>query len=352
MTATFIASTSHNQALEMKQVAITGTREVEIASVPEPTAVDDWAKVRVESAPLCTEYRAWETGRSGTLGHEAAGEVVAVAQPGDVAVGDRVVVMPQHPCGTCELCRTGDYIHCQHNYDFKSYTGQDTGNRTMAQYLLKQDWLLVPIPDGISYDHAAMACCGLGPTFGACDRMNVVGHHTVLITGGGPVGLGGVINATHRGARVIVSEPTPYRQELALELGADDVVNPLEDDVDTVTSLTDGTGVDAVIECSGIPAAQRMAIDVVNRRGQITFVGEGGNVALDVSNDLIRKGIDLHGQWHYNRGLAPDIMSVIGRERAKLETFITHRCSFDGIGEAFSHQADQRTGKVVLHPWD
>ena len=63
--------------------------------------------------------------------------------------------------------------------------------------------MLVPIPDGISYDHASMACCGLGPTFGAVQRAKLGPDDTLLITGLGPVGLGGVINGTHRGAKVI-----------------------------------------------------------------------------------------------------------------------------------------------------
>ena len=95
----------------------------------------------------------------------------------------------------------------------------------MAQYLLKQDWMLLPIPDDMSYEHAAMACCGLGPTFGAFQTMGVDRYDTVLITGLGPVGLGGVINAVYRGARVIGVDANRYRAKLALELGASAVID-------------------------------------------------------------------------------------------------------------------------------
>ena len=55
------------------------------------------------------------------------GEVVAVAQPGRVDVGDRVVVMPQYPCGKCQLCLDGDYIHCEETVDFVAFTGGEAG---------------------------------------------------------------------------------------------------------------------------------------------------------------------------------------------------------------------------------
>ncbi|WP_436927478.1 zinc-dependent alcohol dehydrogenase [Halosimplex amylolyticum] len=336
----------------MKKVEITGEREAAIVDVPEPEPVEDWVKVRVEAAPMCTEYHTWEAGHSGLMGHEAAGEVAAVDQPSDVEVGDRVVVMPQTPCGTCELCRSGDYIYCENNHDYEEFTGQETGNETMSQYVLKQDWLLVPIPDGVSYTHAGMACCGLGPTYGANERMNVSGVDTVLISGAGPVGLGGVINTTHRGAQVIVSEPNEFRADLARELGADAVVNPLEDGKEEIKALTDGAGVDKAIECTGLAPAQRFAIDALGRRGELTFVGEGGELEINVSNDMLRNGLDLHGQWHYNRGLAPGVMSVIQANEDKLETFITHEFPMGDVNEAFELQSEQETGKVVLHPWE
>ena len=73
----------------------------------------------------------------------------------------------------------------------------------MAQLMLKPDWLLRKVPKDVPDDYAALACCGLGPTFGAIQRMAVSSYDTLLITGLGPVGLGGVVNGVYRGARVI-----------------------------------------------------------------------------------------------------------------------------------------------------
>src|SRR5512147_919086 len=122
----------------MKKAVIVDENRAELVDVPTPRPKEDWALVKVHATPMCTEYKGFAAGRKAEyLGHEAAGEVVEVAQPGKVKVGDRVVVMPQYPCGKCALCLAGDYIYCEHTYDFAAFTGSNEGSATYAQYLLK-----------------------------------------------------------------------------------------------------------------------------------------------------------------------------------------------------------------------
>ena len=131
----------------MKKVVITGQRQAAVIEVADPTPKEDWVVVKVHATPICAEFKDFDRGRvCEHLGHEAAGEVVAVAQSSHVRVGDRVVVMPSCPCGKCELCLSGNYIHCRHPLDFKAIHGSLEGSATMAQYLLQRDWLLVRYP--------------------------------------------------------------------------------------------------------------------------------------------------------------------------------------------------------------
>jgi L-iditol 2-dehydrogenase len=340
----------------VKQVIITGRRSVEIADRPDPKAKGEFVVVKVHATPLCTEYKAYRDNqdrRIEVLGHEAAGEVVQAAQTGRVKVGDRVVVMPLSACGKCPLCLAGDYIHCQHGPDVLKETGNSAGLATYAQYLVKQDWLLVPIPDGMSYERAGMACCGLGPTFGAMQRMNVGSLDTVLITGMGPVGLGGVINAAHRGARVIAVEGHPYRAALARQLGAEAVIDPADAGaLARIRDLTGGAGADKALDCSGAPAAQRLMIDAARRRGQVAFVGEAGDLVIRVSDDTIRKGITMHGVWHYNLADTPKIMQVIRESAPLIDRLITHTMPLAKVREAWELQIAGNCGKIVLRPWE
>ncbi|MBX3015806.1 MAG: zinc-binding dehydrogenase [Caldilineaceae bacterium] len=338
----------------MQKVIITGERQAELVTVPDPTPKADWVVVKIYTAPMCTEYKAYLAGQPLTqLGHEAAGEVVAVAQPGRVKVGDRVVVMPTHACGRCELCLGGDYIHCEDNIDFAALHGTRDGSATYAQYLLKPDYLLVPIPDGLTYDHAAMACCGLGPTFGAMQKMAVNAFDTLLLSGLGPVGLGGVINGVYRGARVIGVDSNPWRAQLALELGAAAVIDPTQPDaLAQLRALTAGKGVDKAIDCAGVVAAHRLCIDATRRKGQVAFVGEcSEETPLRVSSDLIRKGLTLIGSWHYSGRDTSTLMTLIGKVSSPLERLITHRFPLDQVQDAWEVQRTGQSAKVLLKPW-
>lgn len=339
----------------MKQVAIVGHRRAELVEVPDPQPREDWALVKVHAAPMCTEYKAFLGHHSvDHLGHEAAGEVVEMVQPGWVKVGDRVLVLPQYPCGRCHLCLAGDYVYCEHSYDFTAFTGSPHGSATMAQYLLKPSWLLPRIPEGMSYELASLANCALGPSFGPMDAMNVGPFDTVLITGAGPVGLGAVVNATFRGARVIVTEFHPYRMERARRLGAEVVLDPREEHVlARILDLTGGLGVDKAVECAGYVPAQRLCIDATRRRGSVAFVGEcyDDQLALTVSPDLIRKGLTVYGSWYYRRQLVAQVFEVIQRSPVVAD-LISHVLPMSQIQQAMELSASHDTAKVILRPWE
>ena len=338
----------------MKKAVLLGDRKAGLVDVQDPHPVKDWAVVRVHAAPMCTEYKAFVAGQKGEfLGHEAAGEVVAVAQEGPVKPGDRVVVMPQYACGRCALCIAGDYIHCERNFDVAQVQGSPEGQATMAQYLVKPAWLLPAIPDGVSYDKASLACCALGPSFGSFQAMGLTAFDTVLITGAGPVGLGAVVNARFRGARVIVAESIPYRIERAKLLGAAHVVDPHDAGAAAqIKTLTDGRGVDCALDCAGNVAAERLCIDATRRKGKVAFVGEcGDDLAIRVSPDLLRKGLTIFGVWHYNLNEFPRLMKVI-RESPVIDHLISHVMPMSRIQEALELSASHQTAKVILHPWE
>lgn len=338
----------------MQKAVILGQRQAELVEVPQPRAVANWAVVKVHATPMCTEYKRFLTGpKADILGHEAAGEVVEVAQPGRVRVGDRVVVMPLYACGTCPLCVAGDYIYCQQAPSFSAFTGGQEGQSTYAQYLLKPDWLLPPIPNDVSYERASLACCALGPSYGAFQAAGLCANDTVLITGAGPVGLGALTNARFRGARAIVVEGNPYRAERARAMGAIAVVDPADPDaLGQIMSLTCGVGVDVALDCSGVIAAQRVCIDAARRRGRVAFIGEcQDDLPIRVSPDLIRKGLTIIGNWHYNLADYGGIMHVI-RHSPLLDLLVSHVFPMSRIQEAFELSASGQCAKIILKPWE
>jgi L-iditol 2-dehydrogenase len=318
----------------MKRVAITGERRAELVEAPLPELRPGEVLVRVEAAPLCTEYRRFVAGEvAHELGHEAAGVVVDVAPPAPAElVGRRVVAMPLSGCGRCELCLAGAYIHCRET--------QAVPDGALAQYLRKPAWLALPLPDDVSIQLGALACCSLGPSFGALDALAVEAGAAILITGAGPVGLGAIVNARFRGLEVLVVEPAAERAELARRLGAT-----------IVEAHADGPRYG--LECSGSAVAARLLVDAVGPLGKIAFVGiafDGADLAVDRWHDLVRKGLTLVGSWHYNLSSFPRVLEVI-RESTLVPQLIDAVVPFSQVQRAFELSASGTRGKVILQPW-
>ena len=147
----------------MQVAAMFGEGRGGVVDKPDPQAAGDIVVVKIRAVPMCTEYKGFISGGTGeNFGHEAAGEVVEVAQPGRVKVGDRVVVQPQNSCGKCEMCAIGEHIHCLKGRNIQETLGTEPASATYAQYMHKMEDLLSPIPDGVSYEHAGMAVLWIG----------------------------------------------------------------------------------------------------------------------------------------------------------------------------------------------
>jgi len=338
----------------MKKAVILGERQVGLVEVPDPQPIKDWVVVKVEASALCTEYKSYLVGRELQLGgHEGVGKVVAVAQPGPVKIGDRVVIWPQLPCGKCTLCRAGDYVYCENNSDFEKVIGNKNGLGTFGQYILKPDWLLPPIPDSVSYEHATMAIDGIGASFGAFQAIDINAFDILLITGLGPVGLGAVVNAGFRKTHVIGVEPVPWRRERALQMGAEAVFDPGEPDLlEKIRGLTEGSGVTCALDCSGKVQSQRLCIDATRRRGRVAFVGETNDIlSIRISPDMIRKGLTIVGSWLYNMADYPKVIQVI-QESPLIDLLISHVMPMSQIQDGFELLASGQCAKVVVHPWE
>ncbi len=329
-----------------------GGQAAGVVEVSDPRVADNYALVKVHSAPLCTEFKTRTRERRAGIGHEAAGEVVQIGpNVRHVAVGDRVVVMPQNGCGLCELCLRGEHIHCRAPRSALGICGCEHGRETVAQYLVQQDWLLVKIPEGMAYDHAVMACCGFGPGFKAMQSMNVSAGDTVLVSGLGPVGLGTMAVAMYRGARVFGVETQDYRKTLAIKMGAQEVFDPGHEDVkEQILKATGGRGIDKSVDTSGAPGAPGLLVAATRSTGHVAFIARGAAVEI---GPVVGKGLTLHGCWHWNHLTdAHRMMATIAGSAERIRTMITHTFGLEGIDQALALQATGQCGKVIIHPWE
>jgi L-iditol 2-dehydrogenase len=335
----------------MRAAVMARPHEVSVEDRPEPKAAGDIVKVSVLVAPMCTEYTSRQAGKlRDMLGHEAAGIVVDAADSVRVRNGDRVVVMPNYGCGTCPACNSGEHIYCANQRDVLAETGSDFGIATHAEYVLKPDWLLVPIPDDVSLRHAAMACCGLGPGFNAMERMRVDGLDTVVVAGCGPVGLGTIINGIARGARILALEINPFRADLARSIGATEVFDPTETEVaDQIVALT-GYGADAAVDTSGANGVVDLLLRSIHPCGRIARVADKGNATVELTS-LVRRGVEFHGVWHWNHQRdAVRMWVTVRRTGPHLDSVVTHHFDLSQVSEAMDVQESGECGKVFLYP--
>jgi threonine dehydrogenase-like Zn-dependent dehydrogenase len=151
------------------------------------------------------------------------------------------------------------------------------------------------------------------------------------------------------GARVIAVETSAERMKLANEFGADSVIDASrEDPVSAIKDLMRGEGVDLAIECSSAPAARRAAVRCVRAWGTACYVGEGGDVTLDVSPDLLRRQVTLIGSWTFSAMGMKECAEFIAKRRIPLERIFSHRWRLEQADEAYRLFDQQSAGKGVF----
>ena len=151
---------------------------------------------------------------------------------------------------------------------------------------------------------------------------------------------------------MLAVEPAPWRANLALEMGAEVVLDPNAPYIlEKIRELTAGRGVDCALDCSGRVSAERLCIDATRRRGRVAFVGEcSDEMSIRVSPDLIRKGLMVVGSWLYNMADYPKVMKVI-HESPLIDRLISHSLPMSQIQEAFGLLARGEAAKIVVDPW-
>ena len=241
-----------------------------LQDIPDPTPGEGELVVKVGRCGICgsdlhmTEDAAYGCKHGDVLGHEFAGEVVALGRnTPDRKVGDLVSVIPLKSCGHCEHCRKGEVQWCA------SFGLQGGG---YAEYAVTRPNQCVPLPSDLTLADGAI----IEPLAVALHGVNLSGLKTgdkVLVLGAGPIGLAVAFWAKRLGAaKVAVQDIATSQQGRALDMGADIFV---VDPQNPVASAVQGLGgmADIVFECVGVPGLIAQAVEQVRPRGTILLLG-------------------------------------------------------------------------------
>ena len=323
-------------------------------SEPEITRPDQ-ILVRVITTSICgTDFHiyswdAWSANRvkpPRTMGHEFAGEVVAVGsdvtefKPGDYVSGESHWV-----CGHCLQCRNDQKHVCANT----RILGVDVDG-CFAKYVV--------VPEASAWKNdrnvpPEIACIQdpLGNAVHATLAGEVVGR-SVAVLGCGPIGIFAVAVAKAAGAsHVYATDTRRYRLDLAQQLGADDAFDVTQGDVEACfRERTGGNGVDVVLEMSGAPVAIQQAMRIARPGGRVSLMGiPAGKVEMAVAEDMIFRGLDIKcivGRRLYETW--DTMKALLGSGKLNVAPAITHVLDFTDYDHGMQLMRDGACGKVVF----
>jgi (R,R)-butanediol dehydrogenase/meso-butanediol dehydrogenase/diacetyl reductase len=266
-----------------------------------------------------------------TMGHEFAGEVVEKADDVDhLEIGDKVTLEPIYSCGVCENCLSGDYNLCEQ----LGFHGLAGGGGGLAEYTTFKADFVHKLPDGVSTKEGAL----IEPLAVAVHSLRRAGFkqgETALVTGAGPIGLSTILALKSAGAQKIISvEIAEARKKFALEFGADFVFDPTEVDVvEEVMKLTDGNGLNAAFETTGVQAGFDTAVLSTERGGRIVVTSIWEEPVEFHLNNLVLVEKEIRGTIVYNRGIFPATISLVEDGRIDAPKMITKEVQLEDVVE-------------------
>lgn len=279
-----------------------------------------------------------------TVGHEFAGEIVALGQEVEgFKIGDRVSGEGHLVCGHCRNCRAGRRHLCRNT---KGVGVNRQG--CFAQYLCIPAANVFPLPKDISDDMAAIFD-PYGNAVHTALQWDMVGED-VLITGAGPIGIMAAAVARHAGARnVVITDVNEYRLALAREMGVTRAVNVAQQSLeDVMTELGMTEGFDVGLEMSGNSAAFSQMLKLMNHGGKVSILGiPSADTNIDW-NQVIFKMLTLKGIYGREMFETWYKMGAMLQSGLNLEPIITHRFPVSQYQEAFEIMASGKSGKIVL----
>ncbi len=326
--------------------------------LPIPQIGDDEVLVKIHCTAICgsdihmMEWDEWSQKRLKlpvVLGHETAGVIVEVGKNvTDRKVGDRVSCETHIACGECYFCKNGMAHICSNVALF----GVTQGG-AFAEYAKIRSNSTYLLDDAVSYEAACMFE-PMGAGVHGVESARVEGK-TVLVSGCGPIGLTAVSASKTLGAtKVFATDLLDKRLEVAKDMGADAVFNSGNCDLaEEIKKLTDGKGVDAVIDVTGVGAAINTGLKCVRAAGRMVCVGLPTKpVTLqDMADDLIYREVELTGVsgrliWDTWK----DFEKVMKGPYYDVDKMIGGRFVLEDFDKALDEIKKGTPGKMLIYP--
>jgi alcohol dehydrogenase len=350
-------------ATNMKALVFRGANQISLEEVPIPKPGPGQAVIRVTLTSICgTDLHIlkgeYPVKPGLTIGHEPVGVIhelgVGVT---DYKVGERVLVGAITPCGQCNDCLRGNLSQC--GGPIGGWRFGNTINGAQAEYVLVPfaQANLAKIPAALRDEQVVLLSDIVSTGISAAESADMQIGDTVAVFAQGAIGLCATAGAKLKGASLIIAvESDPVRAKMAKKMGADVVLNHLEQDVVAeIKRLTDGKGVDVAIEALGTQETFESALRALRAGGTLSSLGVYSG-KLSVPVEPFAAGLGDHkivttlcpgGKERMRR-----LMELVLHGKLDLEPLLTHTYSLDRITEAYKLFGERRDGviKVGIRP--
>lgn len=338
---------------KMKVAVMLGIGKMGFEERDIPKTKDDEVLVKLEYVGICgSDLHYYETGAIGdyvveppfVLGHEPGGTVVEVGKNvKHLKVGDRVALEPGKTCGHCEFCKTGRYNLCPDVVFFAT----PPVDGVFQEYVAHEADLCFKLPDNVSTLEGALIE-PLAVGFHAAIQGDAHLGQRAVVMGAGCIGLVSMMALKARGvSEVYVVDIMEKRLDKALELGAAGVINGAREDVlERVKELTNGAGMDLVIETAGTEITTRQAIHMAKKGSNIVLVGysKSGEMTLPMSLAL-DKELTFKTVFRY-RHIYPMAIDAVAAGKVNLKSIVTDVFALDEAQKAMDYSVNNKADIV------
>ena len=344
----------------MKALVLNEYKKLDLMDVPNPDAAPNEVLVRVRSCGICGSDVHGYDGSSGRrippviMGHEASGEVATVGSAvRGFGSGQRVTFDSMICCRNCVFCRDGRPNLCEDRRVLGVSCDDYRRHGAFAEYVAVPDHIVFRVPDGVSFDEAAMVE-PVSVAVHAVGRANPPLGTRALVVGAGMIGLLTIQALRSAGCgRIFVADLAAARLRLAEDLGADETIQA-GDGMDVpaaVREMTGGHGADLVMEAVGIGETVAMSIDSVRKGGRVVLIG---NIAPTVGfglQSVVTREIDVLGSCASSNDY-PACLDMMRRGVIRVRPVLSASVPLERGQEMFDRLYAREPGltKVILRP--
>ncbi len=341
----------------MKSLVLTEYKRLEIQDMPVPEVGPRDVRIRVSACGICGSDVHGFDGSSGRrippliMGHEASGTVESVgSEVSSLQPGDRVTFDSMISCGVCRFCRSGEANLCDDRRVVGVSPGEWKQHGAFAEYVVVPHHIVFRLPDGLSFEHAAMVE-PVSVAVHAVSRTPIRLGAQAVVVGCGMIGLLTVQAAKAAGCGTVFAvDLDDTRLERAARLGADVTLNAKEDVAAQVVEATGG-GADVAFEAVGAAAPIATAVASLRKGGALTLIG---NVTPKVEvglQEIVTRELTLYGSCA-SSGEYPQCLDLIGRGVIRVDDLVTAVAALEDGPAWFERLYAREPGlmKVILQP--